>query len=61
MNEQLPLLPYSCGIIGCEEPAVCALQNKRYAEVRPNVCATHFELLMGHPFTTLAEEKVAAP
>jgi len=56
MEEQLPLLPYACGFIGCEELAVCALQLRRNRNIRPNVCVAHFELMMGHPFTTLAEE-----
>lgn len=40
-------LPFNCGIKGCCEAAVCALQSKTYPELKFNVCEPHYRAITG--------------
>jgi hypothetical protein len=47
-TKQMQFIPFMCGLNGCANDAVCALQHKINPELHFNVCPSCYEKVTGN-------------
>lgn len=53
-TKQMQFIPLMCGLNGCTNDAVCALQSRHDPEIKFNVCPSCYEKVTGRKYEGVA-------